>query len=395
MHIHVVSGQHISVEHRAVELVERKGIGHPDTLCDRAAEELSIALSRYYLQHFGAILHHNTDKVLLVGGRAHATFGQGEVLDPSYLLLSGRATLSSDGRAIPVGGLAIRHTAEWIQHTLPHLSIPGDMTIDYRIKASSPDLVALFRQPGVPLANDTSFAVAFSPLSELERIVKRIEEYLNSADVKARFPQLGQDIKVMGLRVESQIYLTIAVAFIASQTPDEDTYLGVKEQVALMVTALAAGMTERTVHVVVNTADRLDEGVFYLTVTGTSAEQGDDGEVGRGNRATGLITPMRPMTMEAAAGKNPVSHVGKLYQVYGQIMADRLHGELSEVQAVSCALLSRIGSPVNRPQAISVYIESARSEEDLHADVERIVHEVLDDWAGIRDGFLQRRWQLF
>ncbi|HEY3379305.1 MAG TPA: methionine adenosyltransferase, partial [Armatimonadota bacterium] len=200
---------------------------------------------------------------------------------------------------------------------------------------------------------------------------------------------------VMGLRVERHIYLTVAVAFVAATTPDPETYLAVKEAVALFVTEMAAGLTHCAVSVAVNTADRPEEGIFYLTATGTSAEQGDDGQVGRGNRATGLITPMRPMTLEATAGKNPVSHVGKLYQVYGQLIVERLCAEIPEVRAASCALLSRIGSPITDPQAVSVYLECDLPEAVLRAPVEGIIRSVLDEWAAIRDGFLHRRWTLF
>lgn len=395
MNISITRNSTLHVEHRPVELVERKGVGHPDTLCDRAAEELSVALSRYYHDHGGAILHHNTDKVLLVGGRAHAVFGHGEVLDPMYMLLSGRATTHLDGQPVPVGSLAVQHTAEWIHDLLPHLRLPGDIIIDYRIKPSSPDLVSLFRGQGVPLANDTSFAVAFAPFSELECIVKRITDRLNSPEIRARYPQLGQDVKVMGLRVDDDLFLTVSVAFIAAETPDMETYQAVKTETAELIRAIAGEHTRRAVHVSVNAADQPDEGSVYLTVTGTSAEQGDDGQVGRGNRATGLITPMRPMTLEAAAGKNPVSHVGKIYQVYAQLMVDKIIRQLPEVQAAVCTLLSRIGAPINQPQAVAIKVESALPDDRLRATITRIIHEVLDDWADIRDGFLERRWQLY
>lgn len=395
MHIHLIGGQAVNTDHRTVELVERKGIGHPDTICDRAAEELSVELSRYYRERFGAILHHNTDKVLLVGGRANVTFGRGEILDPVYLLLSGRATLSVDFQPVPVGEMAVRHTAQWINTILPHLHLPGDMIIDYRIKESSPDLIGVFRQAAVPLANDTSFAVAFAPLSELERLVKTVEVRLNSEATKQRFPMLGEDIKVMGLRAESRIFLTIAAAFVASETHDLDSYLAAKEALTLYIHEIAREITARETHVAVNSADNLEAGLFYLTATGTSAEQGDDGQVGRGNRPTGLITPMRPMSLEAAAGKNPVSHVGKLYQIYAQCIVDRICDELPEVRAASCALLSRIGTPINEPQAIAIYLESEQREDILRDPISGIVQSVLDDWAAIRDGFLYRRWQLY
>ncbi|MCX7841342.1 MAG: methionine adenosyltransferase, partial [Anaerolineae bacterium] len=40
-----------------VEIVERKGIGHPDSLCDGMAERISVEYSKWCLEHFGMILH--------------------------------------------------------------------------------------------------------------------------------------------------------------------------------------------------------------------------------------------------------------------------------------------------------------------------------------------------
>jgi len=395
MNIHVKSQASLNVEHRNVELVERKGLGHPDTLCDRAAEELSIALGQYYRAHFGAILHHNTDKVMLVGGQAWAVFGHGELLEPSYLLLSGRVTTTVDGEPVPVGEIAVQHTATWLREALPHLPLPAGMLIDYRLKASSPDLVAIFRQPGVPLANDTAFAVAYAPLSELERVVRDTEAYLQSPEVTRAYPQLGQDIKVMGLRMNNRIHLQVAIAFIAAATPDLETYLAVKVAICDLLVERAARFTSRFVTVAVNSADRPAEGIVYLTATGISAEQGDDGQVGRGNRANGLITPMRPMTLEAAAGKNPVSHAGKIYQIYARLMVDRICANLPEVRAAVCVLLSCIGAPINVPRAVSFRVESKMPTAVLQPEITKIVAGVLDEWADIRDGFGERRWLLF
>jgi len=80
---------------------------------------------------------------------------------------------------------------------------------------------------------------------------------------------------------------------------------------------------------------------LYLTATGTSAEQGDDGQVGRGNRVNGLITPYRPMTLEAAAGKNPVSHVGKTYNIAARQICDKIVDDLN-VENVDCYLVSKM-----------------------------------------------------
>lgn len=395
MHLSLACNREVSVEHQPIEVVERKGVGHPDTLCDRVAEELSIALSRYYLDHFSAILHHNTDKALLVGGRARVAFGGGEIIEPMYLLLAGRATVIADECPVPVGEMAIQQTAEWLRLALPHLRLPGHLVIDSRIKPSSPELVALYRHPGIPRANDTAVAVAYAPLSALERIVKESEQRLNSDEIHRRMPQLGQDIKVMGIRQDEHIDVTVSAAFVAANTPDMAAYLAGKDAVAAIMRETAASVTRRAVEVQVNAADRVEDGSIFLTVTGTSAEQGDDGQVGRGNRGNGLITPMRPMVLEAIAGKNPVSHVGKLYAVYAQRIADRLCADLPEVRAAVVMLLSRIGDLINAPREVAVRVESDAAEALLRTPVQRIVQDVLDEWTMIRDGFLTRRWSLF
>jgi S-adenosylmethionine synthetase len=112
------------------------------------------------------------------------------------------------------------------------------------------------------------------------------------------------------------------------------------------------------VQVTVNTADDPGAERVYLTVTGTSAEAGDDGQTGRGNRVGGLITPYRPMTLEAAAGKNVVSHVGKSYSIVAHQMANQIIATCPEVADATCLLVSRIGQPVDSPQAVELQIRT-------------------------------------
>jgi S-adenosylmethionine synthetase len=116
----------------------------------------------------------------------------------------------------------------------------------------------------------------------------------------------------------------------------------------------------------VNVADDIEKGEIFLTVTGTSAEAGDDGEVGRGNRVSGWITPYRPMTLEAAAGKNPVTHVGKLYNLAASRIADRLVRQVGGTRGASCVLVSQIGRPIDDPQIVDLRLE-VESEEHLDA----------------------------
>jgi S-adenosylmethionine synthetase len=219
------------------------------------------------------------------------------------------------------------------------------------------------------------------------------ELFLNSDAGKQRFPQLGEDIKVMGVRDGDTIRLTIAAAFVAELTPDRDAYETVKRQVARFVgEELAPQFTRRRVEVFVNTADT--ENSAYLTVTGTSAEAGDDGQVGRGNRASGLITPYRPMTLEAVAGKNPVSHVGKVYSIMTHLIAQRIADAIPEVRQVYCYMVSQIGKPITDPQVVHVEVWGIPASR-IASEVHRIVDEVLGDWRSIRDGFVARRWRIY
>lgn len=344
-----------------VEIVERKGIGHPDTICDALAEQLSVALCHYYLEHFGLVLHHNVDKVLLWGGVSRAAFGAGEMVEPMELFLAGRASLTFKGVTVPVAEIAETACNNWFRQHFHALDPEAHVKIHPLIRPGSPELVDLFmqqRKSGVWLANDTSCGVGFAPLSELERMTLSIEDTLNSGAMKRAHPQLGQDVKVMSVRRGERTTITVACAVIGKYVESLDAYLESKKLVASIVEDAAHRLIGDRVTVAVNTADDPDSGNVYLTVTGTSAESGDDGQAGRGNRANGLITPFRPMTLEAVAGKNPMTHVGKLYNVLAGRIAEALVEELPEITQAQCALVSRIGQPIDKPQMVDVRVST-------------------------------------
>jgi len=346
----------------AHEIAERKGRGHPDSLCDALAENLSIGLARFYLERFGAILHHNVDKALLLGGAARPAFGGGELLEPIEIILAGRATRRFRGVSVPVEELAVELSREWLGRHLRHIDPARDVRIVPRIREASPDLAALLlrgAEGGVRLANDTSFGTGFAPLDRLERAVLAVERALGAPDTHAAFPEIGDDIKVLGVRSADRIELTVACAFVGGHLASLPDYFAGKERVRSLAAAAAREAAGGEVDVEVNTADGDTAESVYLTVTGLSAEAGDDGQVGRGNRVNGLITPYRPMSLEAAAGKNPVSHTGKLYNLLAERIARALAEELAGVDEAYCYLLSRIGSPVTEPQLADIRLRLA------------------------------------
>ncbi len=346
------------------EIAERKGLGHPDTVCDALMENLSLGLSRFYLGRFGAILHHNVDKALLVGGAARPAFGGGEVTEPIEIYLAGRATREFRGVSIPVDEMAVELTRRWLGENLRHLDAQRHVRIVPRVRPTSPDLAALFlsqREAGPPLANDTSFGVGYAPLDGLERSVLAIERDLNAAAAKREHPALGEDIKVMGLRTGDALRVTVACAFVGRHVADFADYQAGKALVRSLAieSARRAHAWAGEIEAEVNTADGQTPDSIYLTVTGLSAEAGDDGQVGRGNRVNGLITPYRPMSLEALGGKNPVSHVGKLYNVLANRIAHAVVAEIPDAAEAQCFLLSRIGRPITEPQIADVGVRMA------------------------------------
>lgn len=376
-----------------LEIVERKGLGHPDTICDALAEELSRTLCRYYLDYFGLILHHNVDKVLLWGGMSQAAFGGGRVTQPMEIFLAGRATCEFNGKPVPVDELVEQSCRNWLQSNLHALDYSRQVKIHSLIRPGSADLVDLYlrqQSSGIALANDTSCGVGYAPFDDLEQVVLEVEKHLNSEPVKVKHPAIGEDIKVMGVRHADTIGLTLACAFIDRFISDVDEYIACKNAVAALALESANRVTSKGVTVEVNSADDIDSGSLYLTVTGTSAEAGDDGEVGRGNRANGLITPYRPMNMEAAAGKNPVTHVGKLYNVVAQRITNAIVDELSAVDEVYCYLVSSIGSPITEPQAVDLQIRLAPGATlaAVQAPIREIFNHELSRMESIRQGFV-------
>ncbi|KOX91841.1 S-adenosylmethionine synthetase [Haloarcula rubripromontorii] len=379
--IHVQPASGLAVEDQDIEVVERKGIGHPDSICDGIAETVSRALAQTYIDRFGTVLHYNTDETQLVAGTAAPAYGGGEVLEPIYILVVGRATKKFDGERIPAESIALRAARDYLDEQFPHLDLGSDVIVDVQFGEGSGDLQTVFGEEAtVPMANDTSYGVGHAPLTETEQIVRNTEQKLTGEYAEAN-PVVGQDVKVMGKREGDHIDVTVAVAMVDEHVPDLEAYKAAVSDVQAFVTDLAEEYTDRDVTVHVNTADDYDAESIYLTTTGTSAEQGDDGSVGRGNRANGLITPNRPMSMEATSGKNPVNHIGKIYNLLSTEIAQSVANEVDGIRQVQMRLLSQIGSPIDEPHVAdaTVVTEDGIAVGDVESEIQATIdHELAD-----------------
>jgi len=363
-------------EHR-VEIVERKGTGHPDQMCDSIMDAISVALSQVYLSEFGTIFHHNIDKGLLAAGRVEKRFGGGRVVRPMELIIGDRATFKAAGKEIPVGEIAIGAARGWLSENLRFVDPVKHVRYRVVLAPGSEELADIFARPGaVRVANDTSAAVGYYPLSPTEQAVLGMERFLNGKEFKGMFPETGEDIKVMGARRGKMLDLTVAMPLLASFIGSERDYFVKKRQLLAEMRGFTAQFHEfgrTTVHF--NTLDAEGRGLggVYLSLLGTSAEDGDSGQVGRGNRVNGLISMNRLMGTEAAAGKNPVSHVGKIYNVLAHRMAQDIYESISGIKEVYVLLLSRIGVPIDRPQMATAQLLLERGRK-----IDEIAHKVED-----------------
>jgi S-adenosylmethionine synthetase len=368
------------------EIVERKGIGHPDSVCDAAADACSRALCKYYYENFGRYYHHNVDKAALVGGISKPEFGGGMILEPEYFLIVGRAInqilRENKLEYIPVANLCLEACRQTVGNIFKNIDISTSQHIqfDYAVRPGSIDLTGVFEESDakeqVPLANDTSFGVGYAPFSDVEKIALEAEKLLNSDAFKKKCPASGEDIKVMVQRVDKDVDITVCGAMVSKYINDKDEYVNYTNQMKEAVLDLAIKIIpDKNCTCSVNVGDNIDKGIVYLTITGTSAESGDDGEVGRGNRCNGLITPCRTMSLEAVCGKNPINHVGKIYnclsnEIAREIFA-RAQGDIIEAHV---KLLSQIGRPITDPWVNSISLIPAENVNFEH--VKKIAEEV-------------------
>jgi S-adenosylmethionine synthetase len=340
-----------------------------------------------YVQHAGAILHYNVDKALLAAGQCDKGFGRGRVTRPMELIVGDRATFAIRGTALPIADTVQEAAAGWLTAHLPGLRADRDVQIRLVLAPSSAELRAIFDAGDRPiLSNDTSGAVGYAPLTPTEELVLAVERFLNGPEFKAAFPDTGQDVKVMGVRDHDRVAVTVAMPLGCLDTPSETAYFRRKEEA---VAALAARFREVPLEVEwrlnnLDTPGRGTDGV-YLTLTGTSAEDADSGQVGRGNRANGLIAFSRPTGGEAAAGKNPVAHAGKIYSVFSHHLARRIHAQVPVLEEVYVQLAARIGEPVDEPwTSVQVVLAAGSTLPDVAPVIRGIVEKEVEALPAFR-----------
>jgi S-adenosylmethionine synthetase len=381
----------------AFTLLERKGFGHPDTLADHLGEEISRAYSRWTLEHCSAILHHNFDKLGLLGGATKVFYGGGKVLEPVRVLVNGRATRSCGSVQVSVDELVISTVRSFFGSRLPelaeHLSIELNITANSspgavhaadvspaRTSWFAPESADQLRERRELIANDTSLGTGWAPENEVEVFARQlVDTFSTPRGFGQSRPWCGSDVKMMVLADDEQLDVVLCVPQKSTYVSGRAAYLSNCEEVLDECYRRAAlDLPDRKASFRLNARDIVEDDEIYLTYSGSSIESGDEGVVGRGNRVNGLITPLRPMNLEGANGKNPVYHVGKLYNLAARRIAQRLHSRFGGYAEVH--LVSATGQPLARPWRTLVRMSNADVADD---QVSAVVQAVLSDFPGL------------
>jgi len=381
------------------EFVERKGIGHPDTLSDLLAESLSRNYSNYTLKKFGAVLHHNFDKTGLLGGKSSVVFGKGKLISPIRVLINGRVSTMFGNERIPYKKIIDTTIVDFFNKMFPGTIVAEDLDTVYNLSnASSPGRTEekkakkgsrkyWFEPRGLKdlpelrklVANDTSLGCGYAPLSNLEKMVLEIEGTLNAPKYKKANLWCGSDIKVMANRIGNEVSVTLCVPQIAKFVKNMNTYKNNEKRIINLANKISAEyFSSKNISVYLNTRDNFRTNELYLTAIGSSIESGDEGLVGRGNRINGLISNSRPMSMEGACGKNPVYHVGKLYNLCALNIAQKVNQMTDNYTEVF--LVSQSGQDLLRPWKIVVKLESNNFSEK---ELEPVIVKELDSIPNI------------
>jgi S-adenosylmethionine synthetase len=395
--IRVAEGFSTIVAEQPVEYVERKGLGHPDSLIDGIMERVSTDLSKEYINSTGKILHHNVDKGLIIGGSSNVSFGNGVITKPIEVILAGRAARSYQDIEIDVDKIAIKAAKDYLKEHTRFLDLEKEVVFQSKILKGSADLSDIFdRNIDVPLANDTSFGIGFAPFTKTEKLVLETERFLNSPEYKLKHPEVGEDVKVMGVRDMNDISLTVAIAFVSGKILNLEDYEDKKAKIKKDIIDFSKKITGAEVDVTINNGDN-KSGKVYLTKSGLSCEAGDDGSVGRGNRVNGLITPFRKMSLEAAAGKNPVNHIGKIYNVLANEIANDIISLYPQVLECNVSIVSQIGRKIDDPKHLDVKISTEKKEEldNLRKKINDIAEQSLENIGYLTQEIVSGKHSMF
>lgn len=400
------------INNQRFEVVETKGKGHPDNICDTLAEKISANYSNYCLENYGVILRHMIDKLSILGGGSKVEFGGGNMVAPIRILVNGRFTDKFNGKKIDYMDIVTKTIKDYFIELFPLLDVNKDLLIInnthhnegpgvvYDIdNTTKNERVNFFevtsdddakRHNNDNRCNDTSTTVSYFPMSKLELTVLNIEKKLNSSEYKKNKPWVGTDIKVMGIRKDNKVEITSCVPLISKYTYNLDDYKHKLNDIKKDIEEVAKTYFD-DFQVCLNTRDRYETNDLYMTLIGSAVESGDEGSVGRGNRSRGVIPFNRGFSMEAPCGKNPVYHTGKLFTAIGDLISQEIYEKYNVENVVYCT--SKMGDNISNPWNISVELNKILDDKDIKS-INDIVNKNVNNHNNITNDIIDEKIKL-
>ncbi|PIQ91690.1 MAG: hypothetical protein COV70_02450 [Parcubacteria group bacterium CG11_big_fil_rev_8_21_14_0_20_39_22] len=361
------------------EIVERKGVGHPDSLADALSNEISVYFSKHCIDNFGIILHHNFDKLYIGGGNFTNNFGTCDRLKPIMVQVNGRISDRFGRNMIEIESIQKKAVENYLCKVLPNITkddlvvISNATQFHRNPRRFSPRNRRDVPDADRPMANDTSLCVSHWPPTATESLVYRLEKYFwertDDGYLTPRFTEIGGDIKVFAIREDKHIDIIMSVPTLSEKTKSFKHYLELIYDYKSKLTVIAKEIVsplDMTVSIEINPQKNP-----YMLGIGSCIECGEEGVVGRGNSILGIIAPNRCGTQESWAGKNPVYHTGR---VWGYLTA-KLAQSISTRLNVKCSVsaITQCGDSLIPPKVLHI-----SSEEHIgHNELEEVVKSEL------------------
>jgi len=381
-------------ETKETEIVERKGIGHPDTVADAIAERISVEYSQYCLDNFGIVLHHNVDKFAILGGLINLEdWGKAEIVKPVRAHVNGRISSSFGGHKIPVHDICKHAIKTQLAISLPELDLNKHLEVidNFTTYSKNPVWFNPRDKDDLPeykelKANDTSSIISYWPLTDSEKLTLALEGFFYNKEQKPRFKEFGQDIKVMVVRSGDFFDITLCVPFFIKHVKNVTSYWELKKNLESELSSVVNGILKKNTHfrLQINTQTNPQIPSFtvrsgYFVATGGALDYGEEGLVGRGNNRLGIISAYRPNSMEAACGKNPIYHVGKVLGLASDVIAKEIANKFGCFAEI--CIVANIGDPLLNPNNVIV----STSKKVPQPEIEKLVNHVLNnnDWSSM------------
>lgn len=336
-----INNNYLDPNNNDLEIIERKGMGHPDTLADKLAEECSRAYANYCMKHFNCVLHHNFDKLYIGAGCFKYEDGKEKMYSKVKVVLNGRASNTMNNERIDIESIVTPVIKKYLSSVIPRLDVEKEVDININCSQNtqvknwfSPENIDDVPDAKAVFANDTSLCVSHYPPTYSERLALEIEQYFwkyNDCYPTPRFENIGQDIKVMITRIGKEIVVTICMPVFPDCFKTDEEYIEIVKYHETGILEYISKIENKDEYNVKIEINRIYDGNYrkYCLIKGSCIECGEEGVVGRGNNSQGLISSFRQHTMEAPSGKNERYHTGRVMSFLSENAVKRISNELN------------------------------------------------------------------